>query len=282
MKLKTGVDPTSRISFKNTRGLPFHGMGAFVGIGKTQRAHVYTAASIPVDPEAYKKIDPKKLAVELGVDMCAVNSGRFWMMDEIEFVVGDVQNFHGVELRWGGDMTGAEMVSQIAERLRALADPAQLGLDLQGGQTRVPPARAWRPGLGPAGIHQGGRPEPDPRQPQRVGRQAEEPAGRLELRNQGADRGPDARYRSLRRLGSDHSRRPALHLPGLWLRRGHECQLCAVNGRCLAKIIRTVCCQSGASKWRNLFSQVTATTAGISDTPATRQKPGCKSIALSS
>ena len=65
MKLKTGVDPTSRMSFKNTRGLPFHGMGAFVGTGRTQRAHVYTAASIPVDPEAYKKIDPKKLAVEL-------------------------------------------------------------------------------------------------------------------------------------------------------------------------------------------------------------------------
>ena len=113
MKLKTGVDPTSRMSFKNTRGLPFHGMGAFVGTGKTQRAHVYTAASIPVDPEAYKKIDPKKLAVELEVDMCAVNHGRFWMMDEIEFVVGDIQNFHGVELRWGGDMTGAEMISQM-------------------------------------------------------------------------------------------------------------------------------------------------------------------------
>jgi hypothetical protein len=113
MNLKTGVDPTSRMKFKNTRGLAFHGMGAFVGVGKTQRAHVYTAASIPVAPEAYKKIDPKKLAVELGVDMCAVNQGRFWMMDELEFVVGEVQNFHGVELRWGGDMTGAEMISQM-------------------------------------------------------------------------------------------------------------------------------------------------------------------------
>lgn len=113
MKLKTGVDPTSWMSFENTRGLPFHGMGAFVGTGKTQRAHVYTAASIPVDPEAYKKIDPKKLAEELGVDMCAVNSGRFWMMDEIKFLVGETQNFHGVELRWGGDMTGAEMLTQF-------------------------------------------------------------------------------------------------------------------------------------------------------------------------
>ena len=113
MKIKTSLDPKSKMSFKNTRGLAFHGMGAFVGTGKTQRAHVFTAASIPVDPEAYKKIDPKKLAAELGVDMCAVNHGRFWMMDEIEFVVSDIQNFHGVELRWGGDMTGAEMVSQM-------------------------------------------------------------------------------------------------------------------------------------------------------------------------
>ena len=113
MNLKTGVDPTSWMSFKNTRGLPFHGMGAFVGIGKTQRAHVFTAASIPVDPEAYKKIDPKKLAGELEVDMCAVNMGRFWLMDEIKLFVGEMQNFHGMELRWGGDMTGAEMISQM-------------------------------------------------------------------------------------------------------------------------------------------------------------------------
>ena len=84
MKLKTGLDPTERVNIKDARGLRFHGMGAFVGTGRTQRAHVYTAASIPVDPEAYKKIDPEKLAHELGVDMCAVNSGRFWMMDELE------------------------------------------------------------------------------------------------------------------------------------------------------------------------------------------------------
>ena len=113
MKLKTGTDSPSWMSFKNTRGLPFHGMGAFIGTGKSLRAHVYTAASIPVDPEAYKKIDPKKLAEELGVDMCAVNNGRFWMMDEIKFLVGETQSFHGMELCWGGDMTGAEMVSQF-------------------------------------------------------------------------------------------------------------------------------------------------------------------------
>ena len=34
-------------------------------------------------------------------------------MDEIKFLVGETQNFHGVELRWGGDMTGAEMISQM-------------------------------------------------------------------------------------------------------------------------------------------------------------------------
>ena len=282
MKLKTGVDPTSWKSFENTRGLPFHGMGAFVGTGKTQRAHVYTAASIPVDPEAYKKVDPKKLAEELEVDMCAVNSGRFWMMDEIKLLVGEMQNFHGIELCWGGDMTGAEMVSQMQNAYVPSLIRRHTVWTFKAGKSVYPPARArWR-GLGPAGIHQGGRSGPDPRQPQRVGWQAEEPAGRLEVRNQGADRGPGAGHGSRRQLGGHHPRRPALHLPGLWLRRGHERQLCAVNGRCLAKIIRTVCCQSGASKWRSLFSQVNAITAGISDTPATRQKPGCKSIALSS
>ena len=113
MKLKTGLDPTGRINFKDVRGFSFHGMGAFVGTGRAQRAHVYTAASIPVDPEAYKQIDPERLADELGVDMCAVNRGRFWMMDEIDILVGEVQDFHGVEMRWAGDMTGSEMISQF-------------------------------------------------------------------------------------------------------------------------------------------------------------------------
>ena len=83
MKLKTGLDATQRIHVKDARGLRFCGMGAFVGTGRAQRAHVYTAASFPVGPETYKKIDPERLAGELEVDMCAVNSGRFWMMDEI-------------------------------------------------------------------------------------------------------------------------------------------------------------------------------------------------------
>jgi hypothetical protein len=114
MKLKTGLDATQRIHVEDTRGLRFHGMGAFVGTGRAQRAHVYTAAAIPVDPEAYKKIDPEKLAHELEVDMCAVNSGRFWMMDEIVFTGGEVQDFHGVEMRWAGDMTGAEMLANFS------------------------------------------------------------------------------------------------------------------------------------------------------------------------
>ena len=31
--------------------------------------------------------------------MCVVNSGRFWLMDELEFPGGDIVNFHGVKLR---------------------------------------------------------------------------------------------------------------------------------------------------------------------------------------
>ena len=71
MKLKTGVDPTSRVSFKDTRGLAFHGMGAFVGIGKTQRAHVFTAASIPVDPRGLQEDRPQEAGGRASKWTCA-------------------------------------------------------------------------------------------------------------------------------------------------------------------------------------------------------------------
>ena len=229
MKLKTGVDPTSRISFKNTRGLPFHGMGAFVGTGRTQRAHVYTAASIPVDPEAYKKIDPKKLAVELGVDMCAVNHGRFWMMDELEFVVGETQSFHGVELRWGGDMTGAEMVAQFESAYLPSLIRRNTIWTFKAGK----PVYLLREPNGPVWVLQeytkAVDPSLTPDNLDQVGSKLKNRAERLEVRNQGADQGPDARYRPLRRMGGHHSRRPALHLSGLRLRRGHQRQLRAVT-----------------------------------------------------
>ena len=55
MKLKTGLDPTERVHVKDSRGLRFCGLGAFVGVGRTQRAHVYTAASFPVTPETHER-----------------------------------------------------------------------------------------------------------------------------------------------------------------------------------------------------------------------------------
>ncbi len=112
MKLKTGMDALQKVTVDDVRGVPFCGMGAFVGTGKTQRAHVYSA-KLPVDPEAYKSIDPARLAKELEVDMVAVNHGRFWMFDQLNMLGGELQDFHGVEMRWAGDMTGAEMMGQF-------------------------------------------------------------------------------------------------------------------------------------------------------------------------
>ncbi len=112
MKLKTGLDGLQQVTVDDVRGVPFCGMGAFVGTGKTQRAHVYSA-KLPVDPDAYKKIDAERLAKELEVDMVAVNHGRFWMMDQLTLQGGELQDFHGVEMRWAGDMTGAEMIAQF-------------------------------------------------------------------------------------------------------------------------------------------------------------------------
>ena len=111
MKLKTVA--TRRVHANNTRGAAFCGLGAFVGVGKTQRAHVFTAATLPVGADDHKKIDPEKLARELEVDMCAVNHGRYWMMDEVDYAAGDAVDFHGVKMNWGGEMTGAEMIAQF-------------------------------------------------------------------------------------------------------------------------------------------------------------------------
>ena len=133
MKLKPG--PTRRVHAKNTRGAAFCGLGAFVGIGKTQRAHVYTAATLPVGPDDHKKIDPEKLARELEVDKCAVNSGRFWMMDEVEYA----ERRHR-RLSWRQDELGRRHDRcrddrPVPERVRALAHPTQHQLDLPRRQT---------------------------------------------------------------------------------------------------------------------------------------------------
>lgn len=113
MKLKIGAYG-DKVSIKNTRGKRFAGLGAFVGVGKTQRAHVYTLApGETVTADSHKKMDPVRLARQFEVDMCAVNSGRFWTMDEQEMLQGDVVDFDGVKLAYGGEMTGAEMIAQM-------------------------------------------------------------------------------------------------------------------------------------------------------------------------
>ena len=113
MKLRIGMHGP-RTVVKNTRGKAFCGLGVFVGTGPTQRAHVYTAASLAdITPDSHKKIDAVRLARELEVDMCAVNGGRIWLMDEQDVQGGDVVDFHGVKLMYGGEMTASEMISQM-------------------------------------------------------------------------------------------------------------------------------------------------------------------------
>jgi hypothetical protein len=113
MKLRIGMHGNRTIT-KNTRGKAFCGLGAFVGTGATQRAHVYTAANLDeITPESHKKIDPVRLARELEVDMCAVNGGRIWLMDETDVQGGDIVDFHGVKMLYGGEMTAAEMMAQM-------------------------------------------------------------------------------------------------------------------------------------------------------------------------
>ena len=82
MKLRIGLHGDRRIA-KNTRGRPFCGLGAFVGTGPTTRAHVYTAANLDeITLDSHKQMDAVRLAKQFEVDMCTVNGGRYWLMDE--------------------------------------------------------------------------------------------------------------------------------------------------------------------------------------------------------
>ena len=115
MKLRIGLHGDRSIA-KNTRGRPFCGLGAFVGTGPTMRAHVYTAANLDeITIDSHKKMDGARLAKQFEVDMCAVNGGRYWLMDETDVQGGDVVDFDGVKLLYGGEMTAAEMMAQMAK-----------------------------------------------------------------------------------------------------------------------------------------------------------------------
>ena len=78
-------------------------------------------------------------------------------MDEIEFAVGDTVDFHGVEMNWAGDMTGAEMLRQFQNAYV----PSLIRRDTVWTFTAGKPVyllrEPRRPGLGVAGVHQGGR-----------------------------------------------------------------------------------------------------------------------------
>ena len=47
------------------------------------RAHVYTAANLDeLTIDSHKKMNGPRLAKQFEVDMCMVNGGRYWLMDE--------------------------------------------------------------------------------------------------------------------------------------------------------------------------------------------------------
>jgi hypothetical protein len=116
-KVKLNPGPKGeRIHVNNTRGMAFGGAAVFVGTGRNERAHVYTATSAgTLVPGSIEKIDAKKQAAELGVGVTAFmgNVGRHWTMDEIDMHVGEIVDFQGVKMRWAGDMTGEEIRSQF-------------------------------------------------------------------------------------------------------------------------------------------------------------------------
>ena len=126
-------------------------------------------------------------------------------------------------------MTGAEMVSQMQNAYMPSLIRRNTVWTFKAGKPvfllREPGGPVWvlqeytkavDPGLTPDNLNE-------------LGGKLKNLPTRLDLRDQGADRGSGAGHGSLRRLGGHHSRRPALHLPGLRLRRRHQRELRALT-----------------------------------------------------
>lgn len=114
MTLKPGPSPVNRIHVKNQRDVPFCGCAVIIGAGRNARAHMHATTGISeVTPDTPNMIDTQKLAQELGADLCAVNRGRIWTIDEIELLGGYITDFHGVRMTWVGEMVAANLFEQF-------------------------------------------------------------------------------------------------------------------------------------------------------------------------
>ncbi len=114
MKINPCLEHNNKINVKNTRDTLFCGCAVLVGKGPNQRAHMHATAGISIaTPETPDMIDPDRLARELEVDMCAVNRGRIWTIDEMDITVGEIVNFHGVKLANIGHMIARDLFAQF-------------------------------------------------------------------------------------------------------------------------------------------------------------------------
>jgi hypothetical protein len=117
-KVKLNIGTTgARRHINNTRGTAFGGAAVLVGTDRNQRAHIYTTTSAGVlVPGSIENIDLKKLAADLGSGVVGVvpNPGRYWTMDEIDLHAGEVVDFQGVKMVWGGDMSADETKMHFA------------------------------------------------------------------------------------------------------------------------------------------------------------------------
>ena len=111
MKLQPGPHRQARTSVNNVRGRPFYAVGALVGVGSTQRAHWYICTSVAPNAGT-PRLDTARLAAELDVDGCQLNSERFFAMDEMQFDGGEHLTIHGADLVWVAEMTATDMLSQ--------------------------------------------------------------------------------------------------------------------------------------------------------------------------
>ena len=211
--------------------MAFCGLGAFVGIGKAQRAHVYTATSVTdVTPRRRQARSIRRDWRASSRSTCArstADASGPWTRWTSRGA--DIVDFHGVGMTWAGDMTGAKMMAQMADAYAPSLIYRSTNWIYYAGK----PVYLLREPRGAVWVMQEFTKDVDPSLAvgslDQVGRNLKNLPKGWTFETRGSRRDPVAGHGPRRRLGRYSARRTALHLPGLRLRRRRECELRALT-----------------------------------------------------
>jgi hypothetical protein len=111
IQLKPGVTPDTQVHLPKARNYAFCEIVPIMGAKPGVVAQFYnTSGASDCPPAKFDKIDPKKLAAQVGADEVWLNPRRHWMMDQLWiYKAGETVDFDGVKATWVATMTPEQL-----------------------------------------------------------------------------------------------------------------------------------------------------------------------------